>query len=90
MSAITLPVMVTETASRGSLAQRFRWLAESADAVKRCRAAGLPLIGYTWWPMFALVAWAYRQGTRDSSAYLEQMGLWDLSPDAATGTHHPD
>ncbi len=78
-----LPLMVTETASRGSLAQRMRWLGESAEAVKRCRAYGLPLIGYTWWPMFALVAWAYRQGVREPSAYLEQMGLWDLSPNAA-------
>ena len=42
------------------------------------RHRGVPIIGYTWWPMFALVTWAYRQGTRDPAAYLKQMGLWDL------------
>jgi hypothetical protein len=75
------PVMITETAARGSVARRHRWLDDSVAAVRRARAGGIPVIGYTWWPMFALVAWAYRQGTRPVGAYLEQMGLWDLRAD---------
>ncbi len=39
------------------------------------------MVGYTWWPMFALVTWAYRQGTRPLHDHLLQMGLWDLDPD---------
>jgi beta-glucosidase len=70
------PVFVTETAARK--AGRAKWLADSVAACVRAREAGIPVIGYTWWPMFALVAWAYRQGSRDPAAYLEQMGLWDL------------
>ena len=35
----------------------------------------MPVNGYTWWPMFALVAWAYRQGVKPHAAYLKQMGL---------------
>jgi hypothetical protein len=35
-------------------------------------------VGYTWWPLFALVTWAYRQGARAPEFYLKQMGLWDL------------
>jgi beta-glucosidase len=38
----------------------------------------VPLVGFTWWPMFALVTWAYRQGHRPISDHLGQMGLWDL------------
>jgi beta-glucosidase len=36
------------------------------------------VIGYTWWPMFALVTWPYRVGSRPVEEYLIQMGLWDL------------
>jgi beta-glucosidase len=76
-----VPIMITETASRGPVARRAAWLTDCVEAIRRCRGEGLPLIGYTWWPMFALIAWAYRQGVRDPSAYIEQMGLWDLVAD---------
>jgi hypothetical protein len=36
------------------------------------------MVGYTWWPLFALVTWAYRQGTHPPAFYLKQMGLWNL------------
>jgi beta-glucosidase/6-phospho-beta-glucosidase/beta-galactosidase len=78
------PLMITETASFGSVRRRQRWLDASIAAVRKLRGDGVPLVGYTWWPMFALVAWAYRQGTRDVSQYLIQMGLWDLDPDPST------
>jgi hypothetical protein len=78
-----LPMMISETAARGSFARRRAWLDGSVAAIGRLRGRGIPLVGYTWWPMFALVAWAYRQSDRPVRDYLEQMGLWDLelSPD---------
>jgi hypothetical protein len=42
------------------------------------RERGIPLVGYTWWPLFALVTWAYRQGKNPPEYYLKQMGLYDL------------
>ena len=39
---------------------------------------GVPVIGYTYWPLFSLVAWAYRQGKLDIEKYLLHIGLWDL------------
>ncbi len=75
------PVFVSETASVGSVARRRAWLHDSIGAVRRLRERGVPLVGYTWWPLFALVTWAYRQGTHPPSYYLKQMGLWDLAPD---------
>jgi beta-glucosidase len=72
------PVFISETASVGSVARRAAWLHDSIAAVAQLRAQGVPLVGYTWWPLFALVTWAYRQGTHPPPYYLKQMGLWDL------------
>jgi len=73
-----VPMFISETASVGSVARRREWLDKSVTAVRRLRESGVPLIGYTWWPLFALVTWAYRQGTHPPGFYLKQMGLWDL------------
>ncbi|WP_363347236.1 family 1 glycosylhydrolase [Methylocystis echinoides] len=75
------PLMVSETADKGSAARRLDWLRQSVAAVRRLRVDGVPMLGYTWWPMFALVTWAYRQGRRPLHDHLLQMGLWDLDPD---------
>lgn len=72
------PVFVSETASVGSVRRRRAWLEDSLAAVRRLRERGVPLVGYTWWPLFALVTWGYRQGAREPAFYLKQMGLWDL------------
>lgn len=75
------PLFVSETASVGSVKKRAEWLTSSIAATKATRAEGIPLVGYTWWPLFALVTWAYRQGAKPAPYYLKQMGLWDLTPD---------
>jgi beta-glucosidase/6-phospho-beta-glucosidase/beta-galactosidase len=74
------PMLISETAARGPVWRRREWLDGSVQSVRRLRERGIPLVGYTWWPMYALVAWAYRQSNRPVSEYLEQMGLWDLDP----------
>ena len=74
----SVPMTISEIATSGSIARRAAWLARSVDAVRTVRAEGIPLAGYTWWPMFALVTWAWRQGWRDVASHLLQMGLWDL------------
>lgn len=74
--------MITETASVGTIRRRQQWLDISVEEVRRLREKGIPLVGYTWWPLFALVTWAYRQGKHPPEYYLKQMGLWDLKPTA--------
>lgn len=74
------PLFISETASEGSVAKRRAWLEDSVAATARVRSRGVPLVGYTWWPMFALVTWAYREGRKAPDEYLKQMGLWDLRP----------
>ena len=74
------PVFISETAAVGSVKKRRQWLQDSVESVRRARADGIPLVGYTWWPLFALVTWAYRQGMHPPSYYLKQFGLYDVAP----------
>jgi hypothetical protein len=73
------PLIISETASTGTVARRRAWLHHSVDAVARVRARGIPLVGYTWWPVFGLIRWAYQRGRLPKARYLEQMGLWDIA-----------
>jgi beta-glucosidase len=72
------PLLITETASLGSVARRLAWLTSSVAAVQRLRARGVPMVGYTWWPVLGIVTWAYRQGRQPLAFYVKRMGLWDL------------
>jgi hypothetical protein len=74
------PIFISETASLGTVKRRAAWLRDSVMSTRRAREQGIPLMGYTWWPLFALVTWAYRQGTHPAEYYIKQMGLWDLEP----------
>jgi beta-glucosidase len=74
------PLFISETASEGTVSKRLAWLEASVAATARVRARGVPLVGYTWWPLFALVTWGYREGHKAPHHYLRQMGLWDLQP----------
>lgn len=72
------PLFISETAATGSVRKRRQWMDTSIAGVHRLRERGTPVIGYTWWPLFALVTWAYRQGHHPPEYYFKQMGLWDL------------
>ena len=76
-----LPVYLTETSWPGPVEERISWLRESIDMVDQLRASGMRLIGYTWWSLFDMVYWAYRDEDKPVEDYLAQMGLWDLVPD---------
>ncbi len=72
------PLFISETAATGSVRRRRQWMDTSIAGVRHLRETSVPLVGYTWWPLFALVTWAYRQGTHPPEYYFKQMGLWDL------------
>ena len=75
------PIFWTETSLAGSVEDRVRWLEDSLELVRSLRSEGLPLVGYTWWPLFSLVDWAYREGEKPAKDYLRHMGIYDLEPD---------
>jgi len=79
------PVFWTETSLSGPVEDRLRWLQESLKLVHRLRAEGLPLVGYTWWPLFSLVDWAYREGVKPAKDYLRHMGMYELEPNGKDG-----
>lgn len=79
------PVFLTETSVSGSEEDRIGWLGDSIALVHRLRAEGLPIVGYTWWPLFSLVDWAYREEESPAENYLRHMGIYDLEPDGEGG-----
>jgi beta-glucosidase len=74
------PVMVTESSLNGTIAERAQWLREAAVAVAEGRAEGLPLVGFTWFPVFDLIDWVYRAG-RPLEDYITRQGPRHLNPD---------
>jgi beta-glucosidase/6-phospho-beta-glucosidase/beta-galactosidase len=73
-----IPIVHTESSSVGEPAVLIDWLEDSLAAVKRLRAEGVRLEGYTWWPLFDLIDWEYRNGAGPAEDYLRRMGLWQL------------
>jgi len=59
-----LPLFVSETSTEGDDRRRTAWLRDSVAAVERLRASGVPVRGYTWWPLFDFVDWAHASGGR--------------------------
>lgn len=77
-----MPIMVTETSANTDAAGRRRWMEETIHAVSELRAAGIPVVGYTWFPLFTMVDWAYRKGDRPTEDYLIHLGLYESAFDA--------
>ena len=71
------PIMITETSAKKGLGIKRRWLETSVAAVGRLRAEGVPVIGYTWFPLFTMVDWRYRTGTGPRDDYLVELGLYE-------------
>lgn len=75
------PVFLTETSQTGSVADRIAWLDASIETLLGLRDDGVEVVGYTWWPLFDLVDWDYREGIKPVEDYLVQMGMYDLRRD---------
>jgi beta-glucosidase len=81
------PLMVTETSVLGDVTRRLAWLDASLELVAGLREEGLEIVGYTWWPLFDLVGWEYRDALGPVGEHLVRMGLFDLEADEI-GTLH--
>jgi beta-glucosidase len=75
------PLMVTETSVPGSVSQRLAWLDASLELVAGLWDEGLAIVGYTWWPLFDLAGWEYRDAHGPVGEHLVRMGLYDLEAD---------
>lgn len=72
------PVIVTETSARGSDRVRARWLAAGLGAIKALRRQGVPVLGYTWFPIFTMIDWSYRLAKGPVEQYRLELGLYRL------------
>ena len=70
------PVIVTETSAFGTDEVRARWLEGSVAEVRRLRSQGVPILGYTWFPMLTMIDWKYRLGRKPREAYRIELGLY--------------
>ncbi|MDQ5853757.1 MAG: family 1 glycosylhydrolase [Chloroflexota bacterium] len=79
------PIMITETSAKEGIAVKRRWLEASVRAVGELRMRGVPVIGYTWFPLFTMVDWRYRTGNRPPDKYLIELGLYEseIGPDGS-------
>lgn len=73
-----VPIMITETSAFGSHAARSAWLSSSLGAIKALRTKGVPVIGYTWFPLFTMIDWKYRTGAQPLDTYRLELGLYRL------------
>lgn len=73
------PIMITETSAVGTDEIRSRWLDKSLQMVKRLREKGVPVIGYTWFPLFTMVDWRYRFSTEPLEKFHLELGIYKLN-----------
>jgi hypothetical protein len=83
-----VPIMVTETSARGDEPIRARWLEASVAAIRGLRERGVPVLGYTWFPLFTMIDWRYRFGRGPLEEYRLELGLYTLDAQAANGRWH--
>lgn len=77
-----MPIIVTETSANADITGRAQWMDETLDAVRALRSTGIPVVGYTWFPLFTMVDWSYRKGKRPLKDYLIHLGLYDSAFDS--------
>lgn len=80
-----VPIIITETSAHGTDAVRSRWLESSVAAVKHLRSRAVPVLGYTWFPLFTMIDWRYRFGRRPVEEYRLELGLYKLDGDQGQG-----
>lgn len=71
------PLFVTETSAPGDRTNRALWMSETIDAVRTVRGEGIPVIGYTWFPLITMIGWEYRTSNKPVADHLLHLGLWD-------------
>lgn len=76
-----VPIMITETSALGPDDIRLRWLKSSVASIKTLRAEGVPVIGYTWFPLFTMVDWRYRFANEPLENFYLELGLYRLNRD---------
>ena len=83
-----LPIMITETSAKRDIPGRAQWMDETLDTIRVLRKQGVPVVGYTWFPLFTMIDWKYRKGRRPLKEYLIHLGLYDSAFDSKAILRH--
>ena len=59
---------------------RIGWMDETMEAVAAARKEGIPVTGYTQFPLFTMVDWAYRLDNAPPSDYFLNLGMVEVEP----------
>ena len=78
-----VPIMITETSAVGSDEIRQRWLRSSVSMIRDLRVGGVPVIGYTWFPLFTMIDWRYRFSQEPLENFYLELGLYKLNREHA-------
>lgn len=79
------PIIITETSAFGPEEVRSRWLEASVAAIKKLREQGVPVLGYTWFPLFTMIDWRYRFGRGPVEQYRLELGLYQMNDGVGKG-----
>ncbi|GHV50900.1 hypothetical protein AGMMS49579_05240 [Spirochaetia bacterium] len=71
------PMIITETSIRDDQEMKLRWLQDSTALALELHAAGLPLMGYTWFPVIDMYDWEYRVNAGPKENFKARFGFWD-------------
>lgn len=84
-----VPIIITETSAFGAEDERSLWLKASVEAVRHLRSQSVPVLGYTWFPLFTMIDWRYRFGQRPLEEYKIELGLFKLKSNSSNGRWLP-
>ncbi len=51
------PLLIAETDQAGTIEARLDWMEQTLSDCQRLNAEGIPVIGYTWWPLIDNINW---------------------------------
>lgn len=74
-----VPIIITETSAFGADDLRANWLKSSVEAVKYLRGQRIPVLGYTWFPLFTMIDWRYRHSRAPLEHFYLDLGLFRLN-----------
>ena len=77
-----MPIIITETSANRDIQGRAQWMDETLATVGALRVEGIPVVGYTWFPLFSMIDWDYRKGRHPLKDYLIHLGLYDCAFDS--------
>ena len=60
---------------------RIRWMDETMEAVRAAREEGIPVLGYTQFPLFTMVDWKYRMEDGTPDEFFVHFGMIEVDKD---------